>query len=306
MIVRAERLYKYFGKNRALNNLSVTLKSGTITGLLGPNGAGKTTFLRILSSYVFPSSGKVEVCGKGVEEHPLEVRRRIGYLPENVQFYEEMTVASYLLYRGRLKGLSGSALSGRLERVLDLCALGDVTGQTCFSLSRGYRKRLGIADTLLADPELLLLDEPDVGLDPEQMRKLRELLTDREQPGSILLSTHSIEQVKRFCDRVLIMNEGKIVYEEDLTSASSIEGPCTVMLAVCGPEPEITSRLKEIDVLESLEVLSSNGVIRLRLRLNEDRREEISSCCAANEWPVRELRRAVSDLEETYLDTVQS
>ncbi|HBH97095.1 MAG TPA: ABC transporter [Candidatus Omnitrophica bacterium] len=209
--IEVSNLTKRYGAVTALNRISFQVERGEIMGFLGPNGAGKTTTLRILTGLIEPTEGLVRVEGMDVTNHPVEVRRRIGYLPENVSLYPELRVEEYLSYRAAIKGVPRSQRRPRLEEVVQRCALGDVRRRIIGRLSKGYRQRVGLADCLIGQPSILILDEPTVGLDPHQIRQTRELIKDVGRQTTVLLSTHILPEVEMICDRVAIIDHGAIV-----------------------------------------------------------------------------------------------
>lgn len=203
-------LTRRFSRCEALGGLSFQLRRGEIAGVLGPNGSGKTTTLRILAAWLAPTSGRVRVAGFDTITHPLEVRRRIGYLPENVPLYPEMRVEEYLVFRGRLKGLRGPRLADRLKDVIDRCGLADSARRLIGTLSRGFRQRTGLADCLLHEPEILLLDEPLAGLDAAQVLAVRGILQGLGESRTVLFSTHVLAEAESLCHRALILNSGRL------------------------------------------------------------------------------------------------
>ena len=211
LAIDVSNLTKRYGAVTALNRISFQVERGEVMGFLGPNGAGKTTTLRILTGLIEPTEGLVRVEGMDVANHPVEVRRRIGYLPENVSLYPELRVEEYLTYRAKIKGVERRQRRVRLDGVLQRCALGDVRRRIIGRLSKGYRQRVGLADCLIAQPSILILDEPTVGLDPHQIRQTRELIKALGRQTTVLLSTHILPEVELICDRVTIIDHGVIV-----------------------------------------------------------------------------------------------
>ena len=210
VLIEVENLTRSFPKCEALGGLSFRIRRGEIAGILGPNGSGKTTTLRILAAALAPTSGRVRVAGYDTTLQSLEVRRRIGYLPEDVPLYPEMRVREYLVFRGQLKGLQGAALLLRVGDVIDQCGLGSCSHRPIGTLSRGFRQRTGLADCLLHEPDLLLLDEPLAGLDPAQCRAVRDLLAGLGERRTVLFSTHVLSEAEQLCRRVLILNAGRL------------------------------------------------------------------------------------------------
>jgi len=203
-MIKVENLTKRYAGVTALNGVSFEVQRGEIVGFLGPNGAGKSTTMRILTGFIPASSGRVEVAGLDVFENSLEVRERVGYMPENNPLYTDMRVSEYLKFRAKLKGLPRADRAERIPEAMDLCGIQDVSHRIIGHLSKGYRQRVGLADALLAEPDLLILDEPTIGLDPVQIRQVRQLIKDLGKRHTILLSTHILPEVEMTCDRVII------------------------------------------------------------------------------------------------------
>ena len=213
-MISVESLTKRFADAQAVNQVSFRVEKGEILGFLGPNGAGKTTTMRMLTCYVPPTSGTAAVGGYDIYEQPVEVRRQVGYLPENVPLYGEMRVEEFLRFRARLKGVARSKLTSQLDYVTERCAVAEVLGRVIDHLSKGYRQRVALADALLHEPPILILDEPTVGLDPKQIRQVRELIRDLGREHTIILSSHILPEVEQVCGRVVIINRGKIVAQD--------------------------------------------------------------------------------------------
>jgi ABC-2 type transport system ATP-binding protein len=223
MIV-VQNLTKYYGEYPAVRNVSFEVPRGRVVGFLGPNGAGKSTTMRILAGYLTATSGQASIDGKDVFWDPIEARKRIGYMPENCPLYGEMRVTEYLSFRGGLKGLSSSDRRKRLGYVLERCWLTDVKRQLVGTLSKGFRQRVGLADALLADPPVLILDEPTAGLDPTQIRETRKLIRELGTQHTMLLSTHILHEVEMTCDSVIIINQGTVVADGSLDAVRKGHG----------------------------------------------------------------------------------
>lgn len=209
-LIEVENLTRRFPRCDALGGISFQIHRGDIAGFLGPNGSGKTTTFRILAGYLAPTSGRVRVAGYDVTTHSLEVRRRIGYLPESIPLYPEMRVDEYLTFRGRLRGMRGPQLASRLRKVIEQCGLGHCSGRVIGTLSRGFRQRTGIADCLLHEPDVLLLDEPLAGLDPAQVQVVKDVLRELGSSRAVLFSTHVLAEAEQLCHRALILNAGHL------------------------------------------------------------------------------------------------
>jgi ABC-2 type transport system ATP-binding protein len=213
-MIEVANLTKRYAGHRAVTGLTFSVARGEIVGLLGPNGAGKTTIMRILSCYMPASSGTARVAGFDVFKEADEVRRHIGYMPENNPLHREMRVRDYLKFRARLKGLSGSAARGRVDVVMEQCGVADVGKRVIAHLSKGYQQRVGLADALVHEPELIILDEPTAGLDPNQIRAVRQLIKDLAGKHTVLISTHILPEVEMTCNRVLILHEGRMLADD--------------------------------------------------------------------------------------------
>ncbi|MCZ2341049.1 MAG: ABC transporter ATP-binding protein [Bacteroidales bacterium] len=215
-MIRVDHLTKYYGEYPAVRDVSFEVPKGRVVGFLGPNGAGKSTTMRILAGFLTASSGQATIAGKDVFSDPIAVRRQIGYMPENCPLYPELRVDEYLKFRAGLKGLGWSARRKRIDYVLERCWLSDVRRQLVGTLSKGYRQRVGLADALLADPPVLILDEPTAGLDPTQIRETRKLIRELGREHTMLLSTHILTEVEMACDSVIIIYQGKVAEDGTL------------------------------------------------------------------------------------------
>jgi ABC-2 type transport system ATP-binding protein len=245
-MVEVSGLTKYYGDLRAIENVSFTAQRGDILGLLGPNGAGKTTTMRIITGYMPATQGIVIVDGFDVFTESREVRRRIGYLPENPPLYQEMTVSSYLEFVGRIKGISRNAISSASDAVLEKCFLSDVASRLIRHLSKGYRQRLGLAQALIHNPPVLILDEPTLGLDPKQIIEIRSLIRELSTDRTVILSTHILPEVSQVCNKVVIINEGRVVVEKDLKELTQGETLEEVFLRYISKEAEEGSEEGEV------------------------------------------------------------
>ncbi len=223
-MIHVENLTKFYGDYAAVRDVSFDVRKGQVVGFLGPNGAGKSTTMRILTGYLTATSGKASVDGKDVFWDPIEARRRIGYLPESCPLYSEMRVEEYLRFRGGLKGLNGKETTRRLGYVIDRCWLRDVRRQLIGTLSKGYRQRVGLADSLIANPPVLVLDEPTVGLDPTQIRETRKLIKELGNEHTVLLSTHILSEVEMTCDSLIIIYQGRVATQGTLASVRTQYG----------------------------------------------------------------------------------
>jgi ABC-2 type transport system ATP-binding protein len=303
-----KNLTKAYGKFLAVDHISFEVPKGSIVGFLGPNGAGKTTTIRMLTCFMPPTSGTASVAGFDVFTQSMEVRSRVGYLPENAPIYTEMRVEEYLSYRGKLKGIERSVLKSRVESVCQKCWLGERLRWPIGTLSKGYRQRLGIADALLDNPPVLILDEPTVGLDPTQIRETRKMLADLAGQHTVLLSTHILSEVELTCQRVIIIGRGKILAQgtpEELKQecARRNSSGAKLVLEVRGPAQQVKMALGAMPGVESVDVLSDGPVCSLSLggKLDGALRELIASTVVGRGWALREMRTTGTSLEEFFV-----
>jgi len=306
-VIEVENLTKKYGERTAVNNISFSVRKGEVIGFLGPNGAGKSTTLRMLTGYLQPTSGSIRVGGVDAVRDPIAARRFIGYLPESVPLYREMRVEEYLRYRARLKGVRRAQLSARVDAALQLANVGDVRHRIIGQLSKGYRSRVGLADAIVADPPLLVLDEPTAGLDPNQIRQVRDLIRGMAGEKTVMLSTHILPEVESTCGRVLIVNKGQLVGEGapgELRSAG--QGGQLLIVESRGPRERLEAILSTVagvrQVRDAFELESAAAPL-CRLRLDVDGAavaEAVSAALAAAGFALRELHCEQSSLEDVF------
>ena len=298
-MIEVEHLTKRYGDVTAIDDLSFSVRQGEILGFLGPNGAGKTTTMRILSGYMPPSAGRARVAGYDVTENSLEVRRRIGYLPETVPLYPEMTVCAYLEYMAALRGVARPARAA--VQAMEACGVADRRDTLIGKLSKGYRQRVGLAQALIHDPEVLILDEPTIGLDPRQIIEVRNLIKSLGGKRTIILSTHILPEVSQVCERVMIINKGRLVAEdtpERLTAG--LRGAQQLFVQVARPTRETASVLQSIaGVLRVHE--KESGRYEIESALDGDPRPKIAEAVVQHGWGLLELRPVGMSLEEIFL-----
>lgn len=304
-MIKVENLTKEYAGIVAIKEISFEVARGEIVGFLGPNGAGKSTTMRILASYLPPTSGRALVAGFDVFRDSLKARQRLGYLAENVPLYHDMRVDEYLRYRGTLKGLSGRKLAGRVGTTKELCGLREVGRKKIAGLSKGFRQRVGLAEAMIHEPDLLILDEPTIGLDPNQIRQVRELIKSLGERHTILLSTHILSEVEATCNRVLIINRGKIEASDSPSNlVNQLRTAGLVNLEVkTGAEDPIPYLLKIPGVKEVQ--LENDGVWRkgwIRIEANSDLREEIFGLAVERRWVIRELSKERATLEDVFVE----
>ncbi len=309
MMIEVQDLRRTFSGTVALDGVSFSVDRGEVVGLLGPNGAGKTTCMRILCCFIPPTSGSVRVDGLDVTRSSLEVRRRLGYLPEGVPLYPELRVTEHLQFRARLRGLPRRERHGAMERVLETCGLTDVCRRIVGQLSRGYRQRLGLADALLGDPPLLVLDEPTVGLDPNQIREVRQLVRRLGRERTVLLSSHILSEVEAVCHRVVIMHRGSLVAQGPVSELHDKAG--CLEARVRGPVEAVRQALEQIDGIEEVQVTADEAperddkdgevaTYKIRGLRGSRAREQVAAAVLGQGWGLQELSEARESLEQVF------
>jgi ABC-2 type transport system ATP-binding protein len=305
-MIKVENLSKRYSGHTALDSVSFEVGRGEIVGFLGPNGAGKTTTLRILTNYLPPSSGRAEIDGLDVFKDSLEVRRRIGYMPENVPLYNDMRIKEYLRFRAALKGLKGKAMRDAVGTSMERCGLHGVRRKMIGTLSKGFRQRVGLADALINRPPLLILDEPTNGLDPNQIREVRALIKELGEDHTILISTHILPEVEMTCGRVIIINQGKIqAIGEPRSLAGQLRSAGTVRVELKGDPKFIETKLGELDAVRKVTLEKSAQdwhLYVLKVEANKDVRESIDRLARQEQWPLRELSRKGVSLEDVFAE----
>src|SRR5881398_1986524 len=305
LMIEVANLTKRYAGQAAVSNISFAVGRGEIVGLLGPNGAGKSTTLRILACYLPATSGTVRIAQLDVFEHSHEVRRRIGYMPENNPLHQDLRVREYLKFRARLKGLSRTRSRQRAEVVMEQCGLTDVSRRIIGHLSKGYRQRVGLADALVHEPELIILDEPTIGLDPHQIRSVRQLIKDLARDHTVLISTHILSEVEMTCNRVLIMHRGKILAADTTQNLQNIMSDGGQVIAeIAAPVAELRACWEQMGEIEYFDISPSEGeYLRCALtpRSGLDLRPLVFEQVRARGWELRELSRAQHSLEDIFV-----
>lgn len=303
-MITVEHLTKRFGDVVAVDDISFHVEEGEIVGFLGPNGAGKTTTMRVITGFLPATTGSVTVAGCDLATQSLEARRHIGYLPENVPLYPEMRIREYLNFRGKLKGLPRRHRLRRIDEVTELCGVGPVARTVIGHLSKGYRQRVGLADALLSDPEILILDEPTLGLDPNQIRLVRQLIKNLAQGHTVVLSTHILPEVEMTCDRVIIINRGRIAAADSTEALVRGQGrPSTVVVVVRGPGEPVKSALEAMEGVRRVAWHRGDEVQEFRVEVEpgRDLRAAIFQRVARGGWTPLELREHRRTLEEIFV-----
>ena len=303
-MIDVKNLWKNYGSFEAVKDVSFFIDKGEVVGFLGPNAAGKTTTMRILTCFMPATQGSVSVAGFDVFDNPISVKKRIGYLPEHPPLYQEMTVESYLSFVGKIKGLRGKNLIMKLDKVLERTSTAEVRNDLIAKLSKGFKQRVGLAQALIHDPEVLVLDEPTVGLDPKQIIEVRELIKELGEDHTIILSTHILPEVSATCGRVIIIHKGSIVAEdtpENLTSG--LQGQERLEIEVDGPSKNVLETLSKIKGV--LNVTSNTDGTEKRYKIELERDPEVRKAIAAsvvnNGWGLIEMKSSGLSLEEIFL-----
>ncbi|HEY2930592.1 MAG TPA: ABC transporter ATP-binding protein [Acidobacteriota bacterium] len=303
-MIQVENLTKRYAGTTAIQDVTFDVKKGEIVGFLGPNGAGKTTTMRILAGFIPATAGTARVSGFDVFEQPLEVKRRIGYMPENPPLYLELSVDSFLTFVGQIKGVNPDKLPSRLEAVKEQCGLSDVGGRLIRHLSKGFRQRVGLAQALIHDPEVLILDEPTVGLDPKQIIEVRELIKRLGGEHTIILSTHILPEVSMTCQRVVIISHGKVVaIDTPENLKTKLVGAHQVHVECRGESEKIRAVLASVPGLKNIQLESSNAtnLFRVEMEPGQDARGAIARAVVQSGAELLELRTSGPSLEEVFL-----
>lgn len=304
-MIKIENLTKYYGDFRAVDNISFTVNDGEILGFLGPNGAGKTTTLKMLTCFMPPTDGNILYDNMSVREHSMEIRRMIGYLPENAPIYEYMSIREYLEYICDLRDIAGARRKDRMDAMIETCGLSKMMGKDIGELSKGYRQRVGIAQAMIHEPRVLILDEPTVGLDPNQIVEIRNLVKDVGKEKTVILSTHILSEVEATCNRVVIVSSGEIVADGTPDSLQDrMAGETTLTLQVKGDAAEMADAFSVVDGVEKILSLDGddNGTARLEIGIKRgfDVREDIFRKTVEKGWVILEMHQHKTNLEEVF------
>ncbi len=308
-MIEVRNLTKRYGKARGIEELTFTVSRGEILGFLGPNGAGKTTTMRIIAGYLAATSGTVEVDGFSVFEDAMEARRKIGYLPENPPLYREMTVSSYLRFVSELKGIPKSRRQAAVGSAVEAAGIETVYNRVIANLSRGYRQRVGLAQALLGNPEVLILDEPTVGLDPRQIIEIRKLIRSLGEKHTIILSSHILPEVSMICNRVVIINNGRLVASDTPSGLSRrLKGSGRIAVRVRGPRSEVVDVVRGIPGVSSVSVETPDQAagerevpLIVETEDSSDVKEALFFAMADKSWPIVEMKAIDMSLEDVFL-----
>lgn len=304
-MIEVRNLSKYYGSFKAVHDISFSVQEGEIVGFLGPNGAGKTTTIRALTCFHPATSGAATIAGFDVFTQSMEVRRHVGYLPESVPLYTEMRVREYLHFRGKLRGLDRPARQAAIAKAAERCFISDVVHRPIGQLSKGYRQRVGLADALMHNPKVLILDEPTVGLDPTQIRETRSLIRELAADHTVMLSSHILPEVQATCQRIIIINRGTIVAsgtQDELRQ--QVRGAGKLIAELKGPTDAIEPALRKLPGVSEVRCEQQDGWVRAALTTPDDVREQVYRLSTEHGWPLRELSRDVGGLEDYFVKIV--
>ena len=300
-MIEVENLTKFYGPRRAINNLSFQIKRGEVVGFLGPNGAGKSTTMNILSCILPASSGTARIQGYDTFEHSIELRKIIGYLPETPPLYPDMSVFDYLIFAAQVRGLTGKHIKSAVEKVTEKCSLKDVSHRITGRLSKGYQQRVGLAQAMVHDPDILILDEPTIGLDPIQIIEIRKLIQDLASTHTIILSSHILPEITQICQRVIIINEGEISAVDSLEGlTASMRKSERLSLTVRNSNDDIEKKLNSINQVISV-VPGEENQFFIECTLNSNLQDEFARLTLDNQWGLIEIKPISMTLEDVFL-----
>lgn len=303
-MIQLTNVSKSYSGVKAVDDVTLSIPSGQILGFLGPNGAGKTTTMRMITCYMPPTSGQVQVNGLDVEEHSLEVRRKIGYLPEMAPVYHDMNVVDYLHYVSDLRNIGSDRRPKRIREIVDRCGLGSVLTKDVGQLSKGYRQRVGLAQAMIHDPEILVLDEPTAGLDPNQIAEIRMLIKEIGREKTVILSTHILSEVQATCSRIVIINQGRIVADDTPEGLQAgVAGRGVLLATVKTGAVDVVAKTRSVAAVEDVrEVPGVKGTARLRVETapGHDIREDFFRLAVRENWVILEMNLETHSLEDVF------
>ena len=303
-MIQVRNLTKYYGEYMAIENVSFSVKKGEIVGFLGQNGAGKTTTMRILSGFMPATGGSATIAGYDIFTDSLDARRHIGYLPETVPLYSDMSVRGYLDYMGEIRGMSRKDRRRRIDDVIELCRIGPRAEFLVQKLSKGFRQRVGLAQALLHEPDVLILDEPTVGLDPEERLAIRTVIKDVGSERTVMLSSHMLEEVSATCGRIIIINEGRIAAADTTENLTKrLEKAVTIQMQIRGPEADIAETLEKVDGVQNVTHQTGNGFnsFTVEVQRGSEARDKLADAVVRHGWGLLELRQLDLSLEDIFL-----
>jgi ABC-2 type transport system ATP-binding protein len=300
-MIEVENLTKFYGPRRAINNLTFQIAPGEVVGFLGPNGAGKSTTMNILSCILPASSGTAKIQGYDTFEHSIELRKIIGYLPETPPLYPDMSVRDYLLFAAQIRGLTGKKIGIAVETVIEKCSLKDVSHRIIGRLSKGYQQRVGLAQAMVHDPDILILDEPTIGLDPIQIIEIRKLIQELASSHTIILSSHILPEITQICQRVIIINEGEIAAVDSLEGlTASLRKSERLSLTVRNNNNEIEAKINSLEQVISVLPGEKNQFL-IECKLNSNLQDEFARMSLDNQWGIVEIKPLSMTLEDVFL-----
>jgi len=300
-MIEVENLTKFYGPRPAIKGLTFNVNKGEVVGFLGPNGAGKSTTMNILCCIMPATSGTAKICGFDVFEESLEIRKKIGYLPENPPLYPDMTVTGYLEFAARIRGVPNSKIAAALDRVLGKCVLRDVRDRLIGRLSKGFQQRVGLAQSMIHDPEILVLDEPTIGLDPIQIIEIRKLIHELASSHTIILSSHILPEITQICKRVIIINEGEIAAVDSLEGlTTSLNKSKRLVLKVRNAPNGIAEKLRSLEKVLSV-IPEEDNRFMIECDMNSQLQDQIARTALENSWGIEELRPVSMTLEDIFL-----
>lgn len=311
-MIQIQNLTKYYDTQKAVDNLTININSGEILGLLGPNGAGKTTTMRILTCYLKPSSGTITVKDLDIRDNPLEIKSLIGYLPESAPLYPDMLTYDYLAYIASVHAITGATMKNRIDELVDLCGLSAVMHKSIKELSRGYKQRVGLAHAMMSDPEILVLDEPTAGLDPNQIVQIRSIIRKMGEKKTVIFSTHILSEAEATCDRIVIINEGKLVADgtPDSLGATGISSHVVKVVLKNAASRDVARAFEQISGVQKLAVPTDadtkSGELALQVFCEGDIRESIYARIKQTDWTIMEFGNERQSLEDTFRELTLS
>ncbi len=308
-MIHIKNLSKHYGLVRAVDNITFDIHTGEILGFLGPNGAGKTTAMRMLTCFMEPTTGDIEINGKSIQEEPLAIKKDIGYLPENTPLYTDMNVLEYLNFVAHIRDIPKGQYAKRISDVIEVTGLGAYIRTNISELSKGFRQRVGLAQAIIHDPKVLVLDEPTTGLDPNQIVEIRNLIKNLGKEKTIILSTHILQEVQATCERVVIIDDGKIVadgsIDELLASSAKRE---EIYFEVKGDVEKIEKTLDEMDIIETVKLIGRGQEIGKFIIIapeDVDPRERLFETAVRNEWKILDFHKERANLEDIFMELTQ-